>query len=121
MGLLRRDYRMNARRVATTTVLCILCLMGALPSLAQQPRAATQPTTKPTKLKANPSQPTTRAFAGPTPWLSYHKRYSDRAQAASRWPVNIVFFGDSITEWWPWQDFKARYEKKMAAVNFGIG
>jgi lysophospholipase L1-like esterase len=56
-------------------------------------------------------------WSGGGSWQSSHSNYVARAK---RGGVNLVFFGDSITQWWPWTDFKARYEP-LGAVNFGIG
>lgn len=50
-------------------------------------------------------------------WQKVHESHVARAKKGD---VNLVFFGDSITQWWPWKDFKARYQP-LGAVNFGIG
>ena len=50
-------------------------------------------------------------------WMEVHERYVKRAQQGN---VNLVFFGDSITQWWPGADFKNRYGA-LGAVDFGIG
>ncbi len=57
------------------------------------------------------------AWKGGGTWQGTHSNYVARAKKGG---VNLVFFGDSITQWWPWKDFKARYEP-LGAVNFGIG
>ena len=56
-------------------------------------------------------------WGGGSTWQGTHSNYVARAKKGG---VNLVFFGDSITQWWPWDDFKARYEA-LGAVNFGIG
>lgn len=53
-------------------------------------------------------------------WLKTHESYVNRVKQV-QWPIRIVFFGDSITQWWPWREFKDRYTQKQGAVNFGIG
>ena len=50
-------------------------------------------------------------------WESTHLGYVKRAQKGN---VNLVFFGDSITQWWGGADFKKRYGA-LGAVDFGIG
>lgn len=50
-------------------------------------------------------------------WPKVHEGYVKRAAQGK---VDLVFFGDSITQWWPWQDFKKRFEP-LRGVNFGIG
>lgn len=50
-------------------------------------------------------------------WLGTHQDYVKRA---SQGKVNLVFFGDSLTQWWDWQDFKRRYNP-LRGVNFAIG
>jgi lysophospholipase L1-like esterase len=61
--------------------------------------------------------PKTTVWKSGGSWPETHAAYVERAK---RGHVNLVFFGDSITQWWPWQDFKKRYEP-LGAVNFGIG
>ncbi len=82
---------------------------------AEQPRP---PATQPVKIKADPTQPATRTWPQ---WESYHERFLTRVKDAKKWPVDVVFFGDSITEWWPWEDFRDRITKPLRAANFGIG
>lgn len=49
--------------------------------------------------------------------MKTHEGYVNRVQ---NYPPKIIFFGDSITQWWPWMDFKARYGT-YGAADFGIG
>ncbi len=49
-------------------------------------------------------------------WMDSHDRFVRRAKRGS---VDLVFFGDSITQWWPHDDFINRYGR--TAANFGIG
>lgn len=112
------------RRGRIALALGAVALAGAAVVVARDPttqpttQPATAPTTRPTKSKPDPTQPATRSW---TQWSDYHKRYVERARDGKKWPVDLVFFGDSITEWWPWEDFKARYQKPYHAANFGIG
>ncbi len=72
--------------------------------------------------KPSPSDPCTPApkftvWKGGGSWQATHSNYVARARKGG---VDLVFFGDSITQWWPGKDFQARYGK-LHAVNFGIG
>ena len=73
------------------------------------------------KLRAqqDPRVPVVRdvTWAGGNTWQKTHEKYVARAQQGD---VDVVFFGDSITQWWPQADFKARYGP-LGGVNFGIG
>ena len=71
------------------------------------------------RAQQDPRVPITRdvVWAGGNTWQKTHEKYVARAKQGK---VNLVFFGDSITQWWPQADFEARYGP-LGGVDFGIG
>jgi lysophospholipase L1-like esterase len=51
-------------------------------------------------------------------WLKYHNRFLEHAKNGN---VDLLFLGDSITEWWGNNEVWQRYYGPRKAANFGIG
>ena len=69
------------------------------------------------KAQKNPNN--TAAIPAPRIYPGLPTPYSARAQKGN---IDLVFFGDSITEgWWPHKELWKEYYGKMNAVNFGHG
>jgi lysophospholipase L1-like esterase len=73
-------------------------------------------------LRNSAAMPTARAEAG---WLS---RHANLVEEAHRGDIDVLFLGDSITEFWssqnPWRGGKPVWDREFApmkAINFGIG
>lgn len=95
----------------------LLGLYGA--SCQAQQTATENPAEAPKKAVEAPDVAASRTLVwknGNT-WQKVHEGYVKRAGEGN---VDLAFFGDSITQWWPWQDFKARYGP-LKGANFGIG
>lgn len=89
------------------------------------PNSASAPTPEAAKeaVKPEPEDPTVPISRSQLKWRtggSWQSTHEDYVKRAQQGKVNLVFFGDSITQWWGWQDFKKRYGPKRG-VNFGIG
>ena len=102
----------------------LLAFASQIPLLAQENAPVTvetaPPAAEPKPAKEDPAEPIPRLglkWKSGGGWQSTHEDYVKRAKEGK---VNLVFFGDSITQWWDWQDFKKRYGS-LNGVNFGIG
>ena len=97
-----------------TRFICSLPLLVTWAAFVTTPLIAAEKSVAP-----DPCVPTPKfsVWGGGSSWQGTHSNYVARAK---RGGVNLVFFGDSITQWWPWKDFKERYEA-LGGVNFGMG
>ena len=103
-----------------------LTLLAALssPLCAQQtaPAANEAPVVAPEKAPESndPTIPADRLYLKWKTGGSWESTHGDYVKRAQKGGVNLVFFGDSITQWWGGADFKKRYGA-LGAVDFGIG
>lgn len=104
-----------------------------LPVPTPDPAAEHSTTTQPTATQPATSQPTTRRSRPRTPpqadkpamkwnehdrFLQMHQSFLDRA---TQGPVDLLFLGDSITEWWSHSpEVFDKYYGNLNAANFGI-
>lgn len=58
---------------------------------------------------------------GRGPWMDMHRSFLDRARKAKSEPINLLFLGDSITQFWQDNGVWKRYYGPRNAANFGIG
>ena len=97
----------------------ILAGLGALVGFFCTTHTRAQAPATPKPAVVNPAQDPTKPAPGGVPWfMRSHGR--NMARTANKDPIDLCFFGDSVTQLWEGDLFN-KYYGKYHAVNFGVG